>query len=64
MDEKRAVACTIVFTYDSDTYLWDDEDDNPPSQEEIFRRCREMMMEDLTNFQNPFPADAIDARFV
>jgi|OpeIllAssembly_1097287.scaffolds.fasta_scaffold665900_2 hypothetical protein len=63
----KKVKCSITFYYDPETYLydWGDEDEhNLPSEDTIFARCKEMMLEDVTDFQNPLTIDAIDAEFV
>lgn len=62
MKQPKRVECTIKFFYDPETYLYDE--NIIPSDEEIFRRCREMMLEDITDQTNAFPIDAISTEFV
>lgn len=40
------VVCTLKFYYDPETYLYEWDEKNP-TDEEIFKRCREMMVDDL-----------------
>jgi hypothetical protein len=62
---KHLVKCSITLYYNKDTFWWGEEDeDNPPSDEEVFKRCREYMIEDVTDLQNPFSMDVVVAEFV
>jgi len=61
------VRCSIIFYYDPETYLhdWGDEDEyNLPREEIIFDRCKHLMLEDVTDLQNPLTIEAIHAEFV
>jgi hypothetical protein len=65
--DMQKVRCSITFYYDPETYLhdWDDEDEfNLPSEETIFERCKKMMLEDITDYQNPITIEAIHAEFI
>jgi hypothetical protein len=59
----KPVKCKIEFFYDPVTYLYDWENTRP-SEEEIFRRCKEMMIEDLTDYSNPIDSGIIQAEFI
>lgn len=58
----KRVYCTVEFYYDPESYLfeWDQDEDVP--DEEILRRCKEMMTEDL-NEGGFAETDWIKARF-
>ena len=60
----RRVVCTIKFFYDADTYIYWDEDEDAPEDSVILGRCREMMLEDITNAFDPLDESFIDAQFV
>jgi len=62
---KHLVKCSITYYYNKDTFWWGEEDeDNPPSDEDVLERCREYMIEDVTDLQNPISIDAVVAEFV
>lgn len=58
----KRVVCTVKFHYDPDSYLFEWDEGNVPD-EEIFRRCKEMMLEDIN--EGGFDTiDFIEAEFV
>jgi hypothetical protein len=62
---RNLVKCSITYYYNKDTFYWEEEDDeNPPSDEEILERCKEYMLEDVTDLQNPVDICSIEAEFV
>jgi hypothetical protein len=59
------VKCTITFFYDPESYLFHELDfDERPSDEEILRRCKEMMLIDVTDQTEPLTIEAIHAEFI
>lgn len=61
---KRRVKCSLVFYYDPETYLNEFAVVQVPSDEEIFRQCALLMLEDINNNLDPLMPEAVHCEFV
>ena len=60
---SRLVRTTVSFLYDADTYIYD-WDENIPSDDVILLRCKKMMLEDITDYEDPLTVEGIHAEFL
>lgn len=61
----RRVRCSITFYYGEETYAdtWYEEMCGKRTDKDILRYCKELMMEDINDYQNPVNFAAIKAKF-
>jgi hypothetical protein len=63
MENDGWVKCSITFYYDEGTYTSEFDEERPPSNKEIFDRCKKMMIEDIYTGDDPLAFAAIKAEF-
>ena len=64
MTEKNWVKCSITYYYDKNTYIYEEQLDDLPDDEEILNRCKLLMIEDVLDFHEPIDTRSVRAEFV